>query len=105
MKLKDVGQIGQLALLGAGVYLLWKIINKAGQTADDAAAQIAKIYADLFLPPPIGVYGSAILPNGAAVPMQNLFVNDQMQFTYAGHTYKLTSGHDANGNYPTAQLS
>lgn len=102
---KDIKDIGTLALLGVGVYLLWKVINKTGDFGKSAGELIADIYTRLALPPPVGVYGSAILPNGQTVPFDTLFVNDQMQFTYGGHTYKLTAGHDANGNYPTALVS
>lgn len=103
--LKDAKDIGILALLGVGIYLLWKFKDKADDFGQDAGALIAKIWSDLRLPAPVGVYGSAILPNGQVVPFNQLFVNDKMQFTFMGHVYKLTAGHDANGNYPTALVS
>jgi hypothetical protein len=88
-----------VALVSAGIYILYKILQKVTAPVIDPLAQgIANTYSWLTLPGDVVVTGNINLPDGSQVPIANIFIDDSMQFVYNGRTYTVT-GRDANGNY------
>lgn len=88
-----------VALMGVGIYVLYKLLQKITAPVIDPLAQgIASSYLYFTSPGDVTVTGNIILPNGSQVPIANIYIDDSMQFVYNGRTYTVT-GRDANGNY------
>jgi hypothetical protein len=99
MSVKDTGQ---LLLLGAGAYLLYRFYSTAQQVAAPLTSAIANFYAWAALPPNMVVQGNLVFADGSTVPLASVDVRQQGNVVianYAGHFYQLSPS-DASGNWP-----
>lgn len=96
--MKTDSLIGLAVIGGALWYLKDKLGGPGGVLDNFVASPIADSWLSLTLPGSVNVRGNAILPNGTAVPLNTLYVDDNFQIVVAGRTYTLT-GNDGQGNY------
>lgn len=93
-----------LALLGAGAYVLYQVLaKKIGAVAAPATDAIAKLWVSLTEQPPMQVLGDVVMPDGSTVPLSTVPIRGDAQgrvyTNLNGHVYQLQP-HDANGNWP-----
>jgi hypothetical protein len=110
MKTSDVVVLG---VAGIAVYVLYRLVSefkeKVDKGTDAVAGFIATPLIKFLLPEPVGVNGSAILPNGKAVSMNAIYVQkmpnqEVFYFDYGGQRFQLGT-RSTSGNYPTKLIS
>jgi hypothetical protein len=110
--LSDVTTLAQIAMLGGLAYLfykyVWPLFNKG---AGAVAGPIAKAYVAVTSGPAITATNQVMLPNGTAIPMQQIGATGTLKdttqpdgtpsatFTWQGVNYTIIGGADDTGTY------
>src|SRR5262249_59198969 len=73
MKTPSLMELVKLGALGAGLWLLWKLVNKGSDLAKGASSAIAAAWLKMFpLPGAIELLGYVRFPGNLRVPIQQL---------------------------------
>jgi hypothetical protein len=80
---------------GIVLYVFWEKLKTLGNAVGNAVPQSVID----FVANPGGnpqVTAVIVLPDGRAVDANNIYLDDQMMFTYSGRTYRLTGRNESN---------